>query len=247
MFDEFLGKDSELKVPAAVAAPAVEDEGLSAAAVAQAAASAATRHGRAVVASWSSASVSSESKSLLKAVDVTAEPDDPTRVVTADTPSRRADSGTAWGALIHGLLEHALRHDPVSRDDLRRLAMWLTVDEPQLRPHLDEAVATVQAVSHKELWAEAKASPECHEEVPFAIKAADEGAGVPKVLNGTIDSVFREGEGWKIVDYKTDLAVTAQQLDERYGKQMAAYVGAWKRFVEGEIASQLVAVRQDED
>ena len=28
----------------------------------------------------------------------------------ADTPSHRADAGMAWGTLIHGLLEHAMRH-----------------------------------------------------------------------------------------------------------------------------------------
>ena len=51
-------------------------------------------------------------------------PDDPTQVVTADTPARRADAGMAWGTLIHGLLEHAMRHKDASREDLRRLA-WL--------------------------------------------------------------------------------------------------------------------------
>ena len=35
--------------------------------------------------------------------------DDATRVVAQDTPSHRADAGMAWGTLIHGLLEHAMR------------------------------------------------------------------------------------------------------------------------------------------
>ncbi len=74
-------------------------------------------------------------------------PDDPTRVVVADTPSHRADAGMAWGTLIHGLLEHAMRHKTATRDDLRRLAMWLTVEEPQLRPVIDEALDTVLTVA----------------------------------------------------------------------------------------------------
>ena len=44
----------------------------------------------------------------------------------------------AWGTLIHGLLEHAMRHPNATRDDLKRLAMWLTVEEPQLRAVIDE-------------------------------------------------------------------------------------------------------------
>ena len=42
--------------------------------------------------------------------------DDPTRVVVADTPSHRADAGMAWGTLIHGLLEHAMRHKNATRE-----------------------------------------------------------------------------------------------------------------------------------
>jgi ATP-dependent helicase/nuclease subunit A len=176
--------------------------------------------------------------------------DDPTRTVVADTPSRRADAGAAWGTLIHGLLEHTLRHQDATGEDLRRLAMWLTVDEPGLRPLLDEAVATVQAVSRKEFWAAAKASPECHEEVPFAVIATNEAtntrAEVPKVLNGTIDSVFREAAGWKIVDYKTDVDATEAVLQQRYGEQLAAYVNAWRRFTSGEVTSALVDARRSQ-
>jgi hypothetical protein len=89
--------------------------------------------------------------------------DDPTRVVTEDTPSRRSDAGAAWGTLIHGLLEHAMRHKTATREDLRRLAMWLTVDQPGLRAVIDEAADTVRAVSNQEFWVEAKASPECQD------------------------------------------------------------------------------------
>jgi hypothetical protein len=45
-------------------------------------------------------SVTSELKAFPRITpgdDVSPAPDDPTRVVTADTPSRRADAGVAWG------------------------------------------------------------------------------------------------------------------------------------------------------
>ncbi len=247
VFEAFLTKAQELKVPASVAAPALEKVDLSAKAAEAAAVRAAAMHERARQASWATSSVGSETKSFLKATSAVAAPDDPTRVVSADTPSRRADAGAAWGSLVHGLLEHALRHQHATREDLRRLALWLTVDELDLRPFIDEAVATVEAVSRKEFWAEAKASPECHEEVPFSIKVSADSAGVPKVLNGTIDSVFRQAAGWKIVDYKTDVNVTAAVLQQRYGEQLAAYVSAWRRFVDGEVTSVLVQARAQED
>jgi len=43
----------------------------------------------------------------------------------------------------------------------------------------------------------------------------------PKVLNGTIDSVFRVADGWKIVDYKTD--VNPGELNATYQEQLSLY------------------------
>ncbi|MEO8678619.1 MAG: 3'-5' exonuclease [Vicinamibacterales bacterium] len=243
VFEGFLSKSQELNVPASVAPPVAQTVDLSAAAAAEAVARAAAQHTQALRASWASASVTGESKAFPTSTTVPAAPDDPTGVVSADTPSRRADAGAAWGSLIHGLLEHALRHQRATREDLRRLAMWLTVDEPGLRPLIDEAVTTVQSVAKTAFWAEAKASPECHEEVPFAIRTVDEQTGVPKILNGTIDSVFRHGADWKIVDYKTDVDGTPAILQARYARQLAAYVEAWRRFTDGNVTSSLVATR----
>jgi ATP-dependent exoDNAse (exonuclease V) beta subunit len=86
--------------------------------------------------------------------------------------------------------------------------------------------------------------------VPFAViatnEATNEGVAVPKVLNGTIDSVFREAAGWKIVDYKTDVDATEAVLQQRYGEQLAAYVNAWRRFTSGEVTSALVDARRSQ-
>jgi hypothetical protein len=94
--------------------------------------------------------------------------DDPTRVVVGDTPSHRADAGMAWGTLIHGLLEHAMRHKTATRDDLRRLAMWLTVEEPQLRAVIADGLQTVEVVAVEYFWKKAITS-EHQVEVPFCV------------------------------------------------------------------------------
>ena len=143
------------------------------------------RDGRVNAASWSITSVTAEAHHIAKmtAHGATAAADDPTHVVAPDTPSHRADAGMAWGTLIHGLLEHAMRHRTRRRDDLRRLAMWLTVEEPQLRAVIDEALETVQRVAKADFWAEAQAG-EHSEEAPFAVVEA--GA----LTNGVIDLLF---------------------------------------------------------
>ena len=190
-------------MPASVSVPAVVALDCTTAAQTAAEEHRAQAHARVNQPSWSVTSVTEEARHIARMTrSVDASADDPSKVVVADTPSHRADAGQAWGTLVHGLLEHAMRHRAATREDLRRLAMWLTVEEPQLRAVIDEALDTVQAVASGAFWAEAKASPECHEEAPFSV--LDEREGVPTVLTGVIDLVHRTGDGWKIVDYKTD-------------------------------------------
>ena len=166
----FLPKARELSVPASVSVPTVVALDCTKAVQAAAEAYRAQAHARVNQPSWSVTSVTEEARHIsrmTRSVDALA--DDPSKVVVADTPSHRADAGQAWGTLVHGLLEHAMRHRTATHEDLRRLAMWLTVEEPQLRAVIHEALDTVQAVATGAFWAEAKASPECHEEAPFSV------------------------------------------------------------------------------
>jgi ATP-dependent exoDNAse (exonuclease V) beta subunit len=167
--------------------------------------------------------------------------DDPTRVITADTPSRRADVGLAWGTLVHGLLEHAMRHPAATRDDLRRLAMWLTFEVPELRDVIDEALDTVEAVVRADFWQQAIASDERQEEVPFT---TIEPGALPTVVSGAIDLAYRTGAAWHIVDYKTDRDGTPETLAERYTAQVEAYARAWTRVTGAKPETQVVSARR---
>jgi ATP-dependent exoDNAse (exonuclease V) beta subunit len=164
--------------------------------------------------SWSITSVTAEAKSLKGREGPPV--DDATRVVAQTTSSHRADMGMAWGTLIHGLLEHAMRHQNATREDLRRLAMWLSVEEPQLRPVVDQALDAVERLSVAPFWTAARQQAHCVE-TPFAVA----GPG-GQLTNGVIDLLFENAAGWNIVDYKTD-----QLLDRgKYDLQLAAYRNA---------------------
>ena len=92
-------------------------------------------------------------------------------------------------------------------------------------------------------WAEAKESPECHEEAPFAV--LEKRDGLSTVLNGVIDLVHRSHGGWNIVDYKTDRDGDAAGLSAKYAGQIADYERAWRRFVPENVASVLVSTQPD--
>jgi ATP-dependent exoDNAse (exonuclease V) beta subunit len=118
-----------------------------------------------------------------------------------DTASHRADAGLAWGTLIHGLLKHAMRHTltNATRTDLRRLATWLTFDEPQLRAVLDEAVDTVLEVSRSEFWQRAL-SCERSVETPFLYCA-----GEHVIVSGVVDLMFHHEKSGTSVTIKRTL------------------------------------------
>lgn len=50
-----------------------------------------------------------------------------------------------------------MRHGSATRADLERLARWLTVERPDLRPVIPQALDLVTAVSTSPSWAEARA------------------------------------------------------------------------------------------
>jgi ATP-dependent helicase/nuclease subunit A len=239
-FDPFLGGASELEVRDTVTLPSRQNVDLSATAADDAMAAMVAAHDRVRKPSWSTSSVTSEAPhipTIVRAEEAAA--DDPTRVVSTDTPSRRADAGMLWGTLVHGLLEHAMRHKSATRDDLRRLAMWLTIEEPELRTVIEEALDTVQAVAGAEFWKEARASAECHEETPFGMRV--EGAAGTKLLTGAIDLVYQTADGWHLLDYKTDTHTLEADLRARYGAQIDAYEKAWSRIAQAKVTTTFVA------
>ena len=197
----------------------------------------AAAHRRVREPSWSVTSVTAEAHHIARMVR-SAEPaaDDPTQVVRTDTPAHRADAGLAWGTLIHGLLEHAMRHQDATRDDLRRLAMWLTVEEPQLRSVLDEALDTVAAAARADFWQAAQAG-EHSAEAPFAVVDSER-----KLTSGVIDLLFRSEPGWQIVDYKTDV-----ELDSAaYDRQLKSYKAALDKMQCAVAGVEVVGVRADD-
>jgi len=216
VLNEFLADAKELQVPPSAAVPTGMPLDCSAKQQTESDGVRLGAHGRVREASWSITSVTAEAHHIARmtrAADET--PDDPTKVVGTNTPAHRADAGMAWGTLIHGLLEHAMRHKGATRDDLRRLAMWLTVEDPQLRPVIDVAIDTVERAATADFWHIAQSRTKSVE-TPFVV--SDE----LRLTNGVIDLLFEDNQQWHVVDYKTDVS-----LDERqYATQLDAYRAA---------------------
>jgi len=63
---------------------------------------------------------------------------------------------------------------------------------------------------------------------------------LPIILSGTIDLVFKEADGWVVIDYKTDRPKNEQdypKLVKVYQKQIAIYSQVWQE-ITGEQVKQ---------
>ena len=136
------------------------------------------------------------------------------------------EHGVEWGTVIHDLLESAMENPGA---DLDRLARALLPEHGLDADRAGAAVDMVRSVMRSDLWQRALRSRERFTEIPFEIERSADG-GLSTLIRGAIDLVFREGDGWVLVDYKTDRlrGGSAEALAARYAPQVRLYADAWE-------------------
>ncbi|MBR9990367.1 MAG: UvrD-helicase domain-containing protein, partial [Gemmatimonadetes bacterium] len=159
--------------------------------------------------------------------------------------------GTEWGTAVHDALLAASRglDGGKLRGAVRNLLIGLDrpIGADGEPAELDELMGIIESVRRSEVWRRAQGAGETLVEVPFAVRftaaeysaaigAADGKevtgeAGPYEIVDGRIDLVFREADGWVVVDYKSDAAGDRIPADlmRRYRGQLALYASAWER------------------
>lgn len=147
-------------------------------------------------------------------------------------PHGAEKGGAEWGEVLHTLLEAAIKQPTA---DLHGLALSALENEELPISLVDKVVATVEQVTASDLWQRAQRSQRCMAEVSLAmlVPASDVPDGLPTVRRGVIDLVFRETNGWVIVDYKSERVKESDipALVAYYKPQIGAYVKAWEKVV----------------
>lgn len=238
LLDGYLAGVPDLEVPAALQPVREERTEVSAKARTQAAGARVRRHEAARQATWAVTAVTT----------VTAGERGEAAITTGEKAGATV-AGAGWGSLVHGLLEHAMRRPGATRADLERSARWLTVETPELRPFVPSALDLVEQTIRSPFWKEALAGGTVGVEVPFAVRipAGEAFAGLapaalPTVLHGVVDLLYRGADGWRIVDYKTDLAAAhGEALLPHHAPQLAMYRAAFERVTGEKIARHGVA------
>jgi ATP-dependent helicase/nuclease subunit A len=233
--DAYLAGVPELEVPAVASLPAPRAIDAGPELRAAAATARAARLAAACRPSWKVEAVTAGSTG----------PHAPAPVVRGVTGDGTADidRGRDWGTLVHGLLEHAMRGPRREREYLEQLAAWLALDKPELQQVIPQALNTVERVMASDIWTRAMGAEERYAEVPFAVQL-DGDDGVPVVVQGVIDLVYRTAAGWEAIDYKTDDPEgRLEALVATYRPQVTAYARHWGSLVGAPVRAGLFFVR----
>lgn len=131
----------------------------------------------------------------------------PVEVVALRRPPGCEGSGRAFGKLVHALLQDA---EAPSETVARSYARGFGAEE-----HAAAAMKiAAQARRHPLLRQAARAAS--YREMPLLLRLDD-----GRMVEGRVDLAFREGDGWVLVEFKTD---SADQL--RYRRQLQIYAAA---------------------
>ena len=147
------------------------------------------------------------------------------------------------GALLHTVLEHIDFALDMTKEAIAARVVKLTEGgfiRAEDVPYLD--TAAIFAFLHSPIADRIRQSDDVRREVQFVAeeKPNDIFAGwsgeidTPVIVHGVIDLIFREGDAFVLVDYKTD-RFQLENLDEvaaRYAPQLALYKSAVRRFAE---------------
>jgi len=156
--------------------------------------------------------------------------------------------GTAWGSAVHRIFDYLIKEDP--DEQLLSLHAGEALEKQGIPPKRKvELEELVQKFKKSDLYQRLKKAELKYSEVPFTINIEPTHSlytelnrqdSRPIILSGTIDLVFKEADGWVVVDYKTDRPKNKKdypKLAEVYQKQIAIYSQVWQE-ITGEQVKQ---------
>jgi hypothetical protein len=142
--------------------------------------------------------------------------DEQVRTGGPGAPSGRARA-LALGSAVHRVMELCDLADQTSLARVARAAA-AELEWPELAEEAAELAAACWRAEPVRAAARAAAGADAvHREVP--VGALLDGV----VVSGAVDLLYRDGDAWVVVDYKTDRAAEPDVLLERYRPQGAAY------------------------
>jgi ATP-dependent exoDNAse (exonuclease V) beta subunit len=137
-------------------------------------------------------------------------------LAAVESRDRARPRGKRFGTLVHAILAEVGLNAALAEIETRARAEGRRMGAPP--DEVSAASAAVAAALQHPLLRRASRSAEVRREEALVHRLAD-----GTILEGTVDLAFREGEGWVVVDFKTDAQPDAHA---RYAAQLRVYCAA---------------------
>jgi ATP-dependent helicase/nuclease subunit A len=153
-------------------------------------------------------------------------------------PHKGRGAGAAWGRAVHRMIEAVGTNASL---DIDAIASNIGADE-EIADQAGALAASIRGLFSTQTWSEVSAASERRFEWPIAGWVESEHG--PVYLEGVIDAAYRSGDGWQILDWKTDQvpdAVWAERTDA-YQRQVETYGRLLERAVGEPVSARVVRV-----
>jgi len=155
---------------------------------------------------------------------------------------QETEGGAKRGTVLHKVMQYVALQPAVTAANLTgQLVQWqadglFMPDEVKL-----VRIPAVLAFCQSSLGRRMAASPVLYREYPFSVllpgggylPSLEEGERV--MVQGVIDCLFREEDGWVLIDYKTDRLDDAADFIDRYAVQLSLYKQALEQIMEEQV------------
>ena len=136
-------------------------------------------------------------------------------------------SASDIGTAVHAVMQHIPLERTMGSDEIKEFIETL-VGMEILSPDEGKAVKVeeIERFYASETAARLRSAKNIKREIPFTYAKAD-ADGDYQIIQGIVDCLFQEQDGWILLDYKTDqisqLSDVNTEMAERYGVQLAVY------------------------
>lgn len=148
--------------------------------------------------------------------------------------------GMTWGNVVHRVLEAI--NKGISEDDRDILVENLLKEHGRPAEEKEKVLNLINEIKESDFWKDLQKADNKFVEVPFSIRLKPSDLGYPDkedmvILSGIIDLIYKNEEGWIIVDYKTDdISKDKDSFIEYYTPQVRTYCKYWEKVTGEKVA-----------
>ena len=141
--------------------------------------------------------------------------------------------GMTWGNVVHRVLESI--NKGITEDDRDILVANLLKEQGRPAEEKEKVLKLIDEIKETDFWKDLEKADKKFVEIPFSIRLRPSDLGYPDkedmvILSGIIDLIYKNEDGWIIVDYKTDdISKDKNSFIKYYTPQVKSYCKYWEK------------------